>query len=104
MQILEAAGSDFFVSSQRSEHRESTILSGFKDFIQVGKAVLVVRPGPRVKADDMVVAFHIFPPLVLPIAEICPHTGNGKILPAAVQRGQPVVLAGDKPAGEIRTG
>jgi len=26
-----------------------------------------------------VVAFHIFPPLVFPIAEICPHTGNGKI-------------------------
>ena len=46
----------------------------------------VVRPVPWVKADDIVVAFHIFPPLVLPIAEICPHTGNGKILPAAVQR------------------
>ncbi len=53
---------------------------------------------------DIVVAFHIFPPLVLPIAEICPHTGNGKILPAAVQRGQPVVLAGDKPAGFIKDG
>ena len=64
----------------------------------------VVRPVPWVKADDIVVAFHIFPPLVLPIAEICPHTGNGKILPAAVQRGQPVVLAGDKPAGFIKDG
>ena len=40
MQMFEAAGSDFFVSSQGSEHRESTVLSGFKDFIQVGKAVL----------------------------------------------------------------
>ncbi len=30
----------------------------------------VVRPVPWVKADDIVVAFHIFPPLVLPIAEI----------------------------------
>ena len=50
----------------------------------------VVRPVPRVKADDVVVAFHIFPPLVF--------------LPVAVQRGQPVVLAGDKPAGFIKDG
>ena len=57
---------------------------------------------PWVKADDIVVAFHIFPPLVLPVAEICPHTGNSKILAAAVQRGQPVVLTGDKPAGFIK--
>ena len=64
----------------------------------------VVRPVPWVKADDIVVAFHIFPPLVLPIAEICPHTRHGKILAAAVQRGQPVVLAGDKPAGFIKDG
>ena len=64
----------------------------------------IVCPVPWFKADDIVVAFHIFPPLVLPIAEICPHTGNGKILAAAVQRGQPVVLAGDKPAGFIKDG
>ena len=64
----------------------------------------IVRPVPWVKADDIVVAFHIFPPLVLLVAEICPHTGNGKILAAAVQRGQPVVLAGDKPAGFIKDG
>ena len=64
----------------------------------------VVRPVPRVKADDVVVAFHIFPPLVFLIAEIGPHTRNGKILPVAVQRGQPVVLAGDKPAGFIKDG
>ena len=64
----------------------------------------VVRPVPWVKADDIVVAFHIFPPLVLPIAEICPHTRNGKILPAAVQRGQPVVLAGISLPVSSRTG
>ena len=64
----------------------------------------VVRPVPWVKADDIVVAFHIFPPLVLLIAEICPHIRNGKIFPAAVHRGQPVVLAGDKPAGFIKDG
>ena len=58
----------------------------------------VVRCVPWVKADDIVMAFHIFPPLVLPIAEIGAHTGNNKILSAAVQRGQPVVLAGDQPS------
>ncbi len=42
----------------------------------------VVRSVPWVKADDIVVAFHIFPPfLVFLIAEIGPHTGNGEILP-----------------------
>ena len=64
----------------------------------------VVRAVPWVKADDIVVAFHISPPLVFLIAEICPHTGNGKILAAAVQRGQPVVLAGDKPPAFIKDG
>ena len=64
----------------------------------------VVRSVPWVEADDIVVGLHIFPFLVFAIAEICPHTGNGKILPAAVQRGQPVVLAGDKPAGFIKDG
>ena len=64
----------------------------------------IVRAVPWVKADDIVVAFYIFPLLVLSVSEICPHTGNGKILAAAVQRGQPVVLAGDKPAGFIKVG
>ena len=64
----------------------------------------VVRCVPWVKGNDIVVAFHIFPPLVFLIAEIGPHTRNGKILPVAVQRGQPVVLAGDKPAGFIKDG
>ena len=35
---------------------------------------------PWVKADDIVVAFHIFPFLVFLIAEIGSHTGNGEIL------------------------
>src|SRR5699024_11340270 len=67
-------------------------------------ALAVARPFPRVKADDVVLAFHISPPLVFLVAEIGPHTRNGKILPAAVQRRQPVVLAGDKPAGFIKDG
>ena len=36
----------------------------------------VVWPVPWVKADDIVVAFHIFPFLVLLIAEIGSHTGK----------------------------
>ena len=53
---------------------------------------LVVHRVPWVKADNVVVAFYIFPLLVLPIAEIGVHTGNGKILVAAVQRGYSIVL------------
>ena len=49
-------------------------------------------------------ALYVLPPLVLPIAEIGTHTGNGKILPAAVQRRQPVVLAGNEPPGFIKDG
>ena len=38
------------------------------------------------------VAFHIFSFLVFAVSEICPHTGNGKIFLAAVQRGYSVIL------------
>ena len=46
-----------------------------------------VRAVPWVKADDIVVALNVLPFLVLAIAEIGAHTGNGKILPATIQRG-----------------
>ena len=59
---------------------------------------------PWVKADDVVMAFHIFPPLVLPVAEIGAHIGNGKIFVAAVQRGHPVILAGDQPPLFVKGG
>ena len=64
----------------------------------------IVRPVPWVKADDIVVAFHILPPLIFLIAEIGAHTRNGKILAAAVQRGQAIILTGDKPAVFIKDG
>ena len=64
----------------------------------------VVRSVPWVKADDVVVGLHIFPLLVLAIAEIGAHTGNGKIFPAAVQSGKAVVLTGDKPPVFIKGG
>ncbi len=64
----------------------------------------VVRRVPWVKADDVVVAFHIFPFLVLAVAEIGAHTGNGKILLAAVQRGYSVVLPEYEPPVFIKGG
>ena len=51
----------------------------------------VVRAVTGVKADDVVVTLYVLPFLVLAVAEIRPHTGNGKILPAAVQRGNTVI-------------
>ena len=50
------------------------------------------------------VAFHIFPFLVLAVLEICPHTGNGKIFLAAVQRGYSVILPGYEPPGFVKGG
>ncbi len=64
----------------------------------------VVRCVPWVKADDVVMAFHIFPPLVLPVAEIGAHIGNGKIFLAAVQRVNPVILAGNQPPPFVKGG
>ena len=64
----------------------------------------VVRPVPWVKGNDIVVAFHIFPFLVLAVSEICPHTGNGKIFLAAVQRGYSVILPEYEPPGFVKGG
>ena len=64
----------------------------------------VVCPVPWVKADDIVVAFHIFPFLVFLIAEIGSHTGNSKIFLAAVQRGYSVILPEYEPPGFVKGG
>ena len=64
----------------------------------------VVRCVPWVKGNDIVVAFHIFPFLVLAVSEICPHTGNGKIFLAAVQRGYSVILPKYEPPGFVKGG
>ena len=64
----------------------------------------VVRCVPWVKADNVVVTFYIFPLLVLPIAEIGAHTGNGKIFAAAVQRCNSVVLPKHEPPVFIKGG
>ena len=64
----------------------------------------VVYCVPWVKADNVVVAFHIFPFLVFTVSEICPHTGNGKIFLAAVQRGYPIILPEYEPPGFVKGG
>ena len=64
----------------------------------------VVCRVPWVKADDVVMAFHIFPPLVLPVAEIGAHIGNGKVFVAAVQRGDSVILPRHKTTRFIKGG
>ena len=64
----------------------------------------VVRCVPWVKGNDIVVAFHIFPFLVLTVSEICPHTGNGKIFLAAVQRCYSVIVPRHKPPGFVKGG
>ena len=67
-----------------------------------GQAVVGAVPG--VKGNDVMVAFHILPLLVFPIAEVGPHTGHGEVLPAAIQRRNAVVLAGDKPPVFVQDG
>ena len=64
----------------------------------------VVRCVPWVKGNDIVVTFHIFPFLVLAVSEICPHTGNGKIFLAAVQRCYSVIVPRHKPPGFVKGG
>ena len=64
----------------------------------------VVCRVPWVKADDVVMAFHIFPPLVLPVAEIGSHTGNSEILALAVEGRNAVILPRYQPPIFIKGG
>ena len=64
----------------------------------------VVCPVPWVKADDIVVAFHIFPFLVFLIAEIGSHTGNSEILAPAVKGRNAVILPRYQPPVFIKGG
>ncbi len=61
-------------------------------------------PVPWVKADDIVVAFHIFPFLVFLIAEISPHTGNSEILAPTVEGRNAVILPRYQPPVFIKGG
>ena len=49
-------------------------------------------------------AFYILSLLVFAVTEIGPHTSNGEILLAAVEGGDAVVFAGDKPPILVQKG
>ena len=61
-------------------------------------------PVPWVKADDIVVAFHIFPFLVFLIAEIGSRTGNGEIPAPAVEGRNAVIRPRYQPPVIIKDG
>ena len=67
-----------------------------------GQAVVWCVTG--VKADDIVVALYVLPFLVLAVFQIGAHTGYGEIFPAAIQRGNAVVLTENKPPVFIKCG
>ena len=62
----------------------------------------VVRPVAGVKGNDVVMAFHIFLFLIFPVAQVCPHTGNGEILTVAVQGRNAVILPLDQVASLVK--
>ena len=57
-----------------------------------------------IKAYDVVMAFHVLPLLVFPVAEIGAHAGHREVLFVAVQCGDAVVPARNKPAVLIAAG
>ena len=67
-----------------------------------GQAVVWCVTG--VKTDDIVVAFHALPLLVLAVFEIGTHTGDCKIFITAIQRGNAVIVTGNKPPIFIKGG
>ena len=57
-----------------------------------------------VEADDIVMAFDVFPFLIFAVAEIGSQTRNRKIFVTAVQRGNAVILSWDKSAVFVQGG
>ena len=64
----------------------------------------IVRRVAWVKRNDVVVALYVLPFLVLAVLEIRAHTRYGKILAAAIQRGNAVVLPENEPPVFIKGG
>ena len=81
--VLETTAADGKNYPTRYYNLDAIIAVGYR--VNSKKATMFRIWANRILKEYIVVAFHIFPPLVLLIAEICPHTRNGKILPAAVQ-------------------
>ena len=64
----------------------------------------VVGAIPGVKAEYVMMAFYVLSLLVFAVTEIGPHTSNGEVLLAAVECGDAVILAGDKPPTFVQDG
>ena len=67
-----------------------------------GQAVVWCVTG--VKGNNIVVALYVLPFLVLAVFEIGAHTRYGEIFPAAIQRGNAVIVTGEKPPIFIKGG
>ena len=67
-----------------------------------GQAVIWCVTG--VKADDIVVALYVLPFLVLAVFQIGAHTGDCKIFITTIQRGNAVIVTGEKPPIFIKSG
>ena len=83
---------------------EMRLTKSLAQFLRPVYGQSVVRPVPWVKGNDVVMAFHIFPLLVFAVPQIGAHTGNGKILAAAVQRCYSVIVPRHKPPAFIKRG
>lgn len=58
----------------------------------------------RVKRNNIVMTFDIFPFLIFPVTEVSSQTGNRKIFVSAVQSGNTVILSWDEPAVFVQGG
>ena len=58
----------------------------------------------RIKAENVVMAFYIFPFLVFAVTEVGSQAGNSEVLSVTVEGGNAVVLAGDKPPVFVQNG
>ena len=67
-----------------------------------GQAVVWCVTG--VKADDIVVALYVLPFLVLTVFHIGAHTRYGEIFITTIQRGNAVIVTGEKPPIFIKRG
>ena len=78
---------EFFAELLRFIHRQS-----------------VIRSVPWIKTDDIVMGFNFAAVQVFAVSLVCPKTGDGEIVPAAVQSGEAVITPGNEPSLFIKYG
>ena len=67
-----------------------------------GQAVVWCVTG--VKTDNVMVAFHVLPLLIFSVFQIGAHTRYGEIFITTIQRGNAVIVTGEKPPIFIKRG